>query len=208
MKLYFVKMDQERKNTLKPLANSSGESLVPAIINKELRHISSIEQAIDLPKETRIKNLILLKDQDFVEGILQVWILDLMDFFYANNPSKMMTENQVIATAEMIVDTYGVTSLNMADIKIIFSRFKKGHYGKVYGALNPPQIIEWIQQYLNERMEIVATKNYNKNKFPNWLDATPRNNTRVDYKKMMKNLSFKKEVDLARERINKINKKS
>ena len=84
--------------------------------------------------------------EDAVLGFLKLHILDLRVFL---NIGKTMTDAQTEQTALLILDEF--PKLTVADIKLFFSKIKKGHYGQIYDRLDGQLILIWIAKYFEER---------------------------------------------------------
>lgn len=166
--------------------------------------MESFAQVFALDKAFKLNNIAKKKGEDFIEGLLELWLEDLGNFFYANTPEKKLSEAQQENLAEMLYGTYGFASLNLGDLKIIFEGIKKGRFGRIYGTLNPPQIMGFVQHYLDERQEEAAQFNLNKHKSPSLLDRTPRTSESRTNKSLMQELSFNYEKELAKARQKEI----
>jgi hypothetical protein len=68
-----------------------------------------------------------------------------------------MNANQVINTAEMILDAYGY--LKIDDFKLCFNQAKRGAYGPVY-RMDGNVILAWIKQYANDRWDAADETSY------------------------------------------------
>lgn len=82
-----------------------------------------------------------------VQAFVGKMIIDTLLFF---NVGKMMTDVQVGATANLIIEEFYY--LKPDDFKLCFTRAKKGVYGKVYDRLDGQVIFEWLNTYAKERM--------------------------------------------------------
>jgi hypothetical protein len=80
-------------------------------------------------------------------------IVALRDFI---NLRGAMTDDQTVATAELVVSEYG--NLSLADIALIFRRAKLGQWGEFYGRLDGQIILGWFKKYYDERCEAFAQK--------------------------------------------------
>jgi hypothetical protein len=79
---------------------------------------------------------------------------DVIDFF---NVSNTMNGDQVLTTAEMILDNYGY--LKIDDFKLCFNRAKRGLFGQVY-RMDGNVILSWIETYISDRIDTVGEMNY------------------------------------------------
>jgi hypothetical protein len=87
-------------------------------------------------------------------SILILILNDVIDFFNVNNT---MNGNQVLITAEMILDEYGY--LKIDDFKLCFNRAKRGLFGPVY-RMDGNVILSWIETYINDRIHTISEINY------------------------------------------------
>lgn len=94
----------------------------------------------------------LKKDEgeDKVLSLLEIWILDINDFF---NVQHKMKPNQIKETAIMILQDFYY--LKVADLNMVFSNAKKGKYGNLYGSLDGSKVYQWFVQHDKERARSV-----------------------------------------------------
>jgi hypothetical protein len=79
-------------------------------------------------------------------SVLILILNDAIDFF---NVSNSMNANQILTTAEMILDHYGW--LKIDDFKLCFNMAKRGIYGQIY-RIDGNIILSWIESYINDRI--------------------------------------------------------
>ena len=115
--------------------------------------VKNCEDAIynDLPSLVKIKkemgaNKLLI----FIMDI----ILNVVKFF---NIGKTMNVEQAKNTAEIIINEYYY--LKPSELKYCFNKGKMGVYGKLYDRIDGAVFFDWINQYLEERLEICTNKN-------------------------------------------------
>lgn len=84
--------------------------------------------------------------EDKVLAIMEMWIIDINDFFNINNKMK---PNQVKETAMFILNDFYY--LKIADVNLVFSTAKKGKYGSLFGSLDGSKIYQWFDEYDKER---------------------------------------------------------
>jgi hypothetical protein len=92
--------------------------------------------------------------EDKAMSVLVLILNDVIDFF---NVSNSMNANQILTTAEMVLDNYGW--LKIDDFKLCFSQAKRGLFGQVY-RMDGNVILSWIESYINERINFADEKNY------------------------------------------------
>lgn len=133
------------------------------------------------------------------EAYLKLWLVDLNEFLCLKHP---LTEDQIDFIAESIVqDFYNIC---VADIKVVFSRAKKGVYGEFYERLSPPKVVSWFRQYYEDRMGVFAEINrmdHSKKIAPEKMERSRRENAQhigeVEFKnfKHQRNLeNFEKKI--------------
>jgi len=93
----------------------------------------------------------------FIRNFLNIVLVDLVNFF---NVGKSMNHEQIIVTSGMIVDDYCM--LKPDDLKLCFDNAKKGKYGKVYDRIDGQIIFEWLELYLEERVQAIETLRRNE----------------------------------------------
>lgn len=84
-----------------------------------------------------------------IEGYVRGCIVALRDFINIPGSHGSMTDEQTIATAEMVVSDF--PNISLADIALIFRRARKGDYGKIYGRMDGQIILGWFSEYEVER---------------------------------------------------------
>jgi hypothetical protein len=94
--------------------------------------------------------------EDKAKSVLVLILNDVIDFF---NVSNSMNANQILATAEMILDNYAW--LKIDDFKLCFSQATRGLFGQVY-RMDGNVILSWIGSYINDRINFADEKSYAK----------------------------------------------
>lgn len=77
---------------------------------------------------------------------MALWIDDLQSFL---NISAKMNRFQIIETCSMILEDF--YALNLADVRLVMTRAKKGQYGALYGRLDGQIVYQWFAKYFDER---------------------------------------------------------
>ena len=72
------------------------------------------------------------------------------------NVSRPMSQNQVSFIVETFIRDYSME--NIDDIALFCQRAATGRYGKAYGGLDQPTILEWFSKYLDEKYEEKETQ--------------------------------------------------
>lgn len=94
-------------------------------------------------------------------AVMNLLLTDLTQFFSVGNSMKA---EQILQTAEMIIDDCGIYKLD--DFKLCFDRAKKGRYGEVY-RIDGNVIFKWLNQYWEDRLneaESLSIKEHQKHK--------------------------------------------
>lgn len=130
----------------------------------------------------------------YVEG----WIIDLQEKVGVKNK---MNKDMIEECAMFILEEYYY--LNIADINLIFTRAKKGHYGKLYESISMPKILEWFEDYSNDRAEIAFQTNLSEHKAVKNSKSTGAS---LEYAKELKKANqtkdFTKIDNLLKQRLN------
>lgn len=93
---------------------------------------------------------IAVVNREFGETHLRAFMVnvlnDLINFF---NVGKSMSAVQVAQTADLVIEEFYY--LKPDDLKLCFTKAKKGAYGKLYDRIDGQIILEWLRQYDQER---------------------------------------------------------
>lgn len=87
----------------------------------------------------------------FTKGYIKIWLIELNELLNLRRP---MTESQITFSAQLIVDEF--FNLKISDLTLLFRKILSGQYGELYESLNPPKILGFFRNYLNERTAIAA----------------------------------------------------
>lgn len=90
-----------------------------------------------------------------VEAALKLYLVTLN---MTTNSSRPLTEGVIDAMVPIILDHIVEdlnTTITTADLKIVFERAIKGHYGKMYGGFGCQDVCSWFSQYDVEKMETI-----------------------------------------------------
>lgn len=113
-------------------------------VNPE-RCVSGISPSLKLLCDTYGYNKICL----WIAGI--IGNINLMSL--GDNPEKKMNSAQIVDCAESIVSNY--SALKAAEIMLFLSRVKAGKYGKFYGVIDGMAICNFLNDYCEERKELL-----------------------------------------------------
>jgi hypothetical protein len=92
-----------------------------------------------------------------LQALLTIIVIDLVEFF---NVGKTMNEKQVVQTVKLIIDEFYY--LKPDDFKLCFDMAKKGKLGKVYDRIDGAVIMEWLNNYVRDRMEFFEQRSIEK----------------------------------------------
>lgn len=121
------------------------EKYNPTNIMIELRKCNS--PALCLESETpALSELKKTDGEEKVLTVLEMWIVDINDFFNIQNKMK---PGQIKETAIMILQDFYY--MKIADLNLVFSNAKKGKFGTQYGYLDGSKIYQWFSDHDNER---------------------------------------------------------
>ena len=87
------------------------------------------------------------------------------------NLKRPLLEPQIEAIALEVVASY--SSLNIADIHVIFRRARNGEFGDFYESLDMPKVMRWFADYFNERCRICAERSQSEDTGSKLDNETP-----------------------------------
>lgn len=90
-----------------------------------------------------------------VEAMMKLYLIRLNA---VTNASRPLTEDAIEAMVPLIIDHITNeldTTITLADLRIVFDRAMKGHYGKTYGGFGCQDICAWFDQYDREKMALI-----------------------------------------------------
>ena len=93
----------------------------------------------------------------FTTGYIKIWLVELNEMLNLRRP---MTESQITFAAQLITDEF--FGLKISDLQLLFRKILSGEYGELYESLNPPKILTFFRNYLNERMNVGAEMSMRK----------------------------------------------
>ncbi len=107
-----------------------------------------------------------------------------------------MNNMQVVFTVNSLKRDYYF--LKVDEIKYVFEKAKKGGYGTMYDRIDAAVIFEWIELYVDERMQMAIDENIEQNKMQNI--GSPIHPDLVDkvvdvLKKSIEHIPAQKEID-------------
>lgn len=124
----------------------------PATIGKTLAKVQTMEQSIALTETGDMPTLLQMAHRDGNEdktiALVALNIAALDEYLHLNN---RLTQLEIDTVARDIVQVYG-GALSFADINIILTNARRGQYGRFYERLGGADIMAWIDQYFNARL--------------------------------------------------------
>lgn len=81
--------------------------------------------------------------------LIETWLIQLTLFF-----DLPLNKDQIRELAFLIYDD--MHFLNIAEMTLLFTRIKKGYYGKFFGRIDPSEILSWCREYRRERGQYVS----------------------------------------------------
>ena len=81
--------------------------------------------------------------------------LQLINLNLLTNDTRPLTETNIENMTPLILQHMkeAGTSLNLADLRIIFEKGVTGAYGKIYGSIGTQNICAWIDTYVDEKLQ-------------------------------------------------------
>jgi hypothetical protein len=120
----------------------------PVTMLTSYKHIKTVAQAIQ-----EDKNGISFYSKHLGEDtILAVVELHLLALNQSVNVGQPLTKYQIKEIAIEILSVFYY--LSMVEICFVFRKAKRGEYGQLYGVLNIVTILDWFNQYIEQRTGI------------------------------------------------------
>ena len=129
--------------------------VTPTYINEATRLVTSPRKSVELSKSGRLYLPTVRKvvRELGAQGMETCIKLQLVNLNLILNLPRPMNNDMITATAPLVVQHIldDDCDLNLADLRIIFDRAKKGVYGSFYGGIGCADIIGWIDGYIAEK---------------------------------------------------------
>lgn len=129
--------------------------LKPAYIREATKAVTTPRQSVEMAKSGQLYVPTIRKAvKDLGTTSMEALVMaELVSLNIVLNLSRQMTEQMIEQTAPLVVQHIldDDCDLNLADLRIIFDRAKKGVYGSFYGGIGSADIISWIDGYIAEK---------------------------------------------------------
>lgn len=89
------------------------------------------------------------------EAIVKVHVMEAVaSYVSVLHPSRAISVESIVAMVDYFVHNDDVKQLKPVDLKTFFDlAFKRQKYGKLYGGFGYDTLLEWLNAFLDERME-------------------------------------------------------
>lgn len=124
----------------------------PVSMVMEYRHIKNIDQAINEDANT-VSVYVKELGYDTVSAVVELHLVALNQSI---NVNQLLSVYQIKEIAVELLATFYYISV--VEIAYVFRKIKRGDYGKLYGALNMPDILGFFAQYIEERSQVFIAK--------------------------------------------------
>lgn len=162
--------------------------------------VSTTQKAVDSVSPTLVSIKIAPNGDNIVKAFLVVVVSDLVQSF---NVGKNMDAKQIAFLVQSILKDFYYLKLD--ELKLCFENIKKGKYGKVFDRLDTATIYDFINAFLDERMECLFDKNHNNEQsdLSNFKDVNPKvlevlrsavDSTSIEPKQMKKRVLSEQEM--------------
>ena len=134
----------------------SKEKFLMTYSPQKLLNSSQSVKTYDEVFENKTPSIVVIKKEmgaTFTTGYIKIWLVELNEMLNLRRP---MTESQITFSAQLISDEFWM--LHIADLQLLFTKILSGQYGELYESLNPPKIMTFFRNYLNERTSLGGEK--------------------------------------------------
>lgn len=101
---------------------------------------------------------------------------------FAETKTKI-SNGQIYELANLVLAEYHY--LNAAEILLFIGKFKMGHYGTFYGAIDPMKITSALIQYIGERREDIERYEREQYRLQHEKEAQERGNNKISYQEYL-----------------------
>jgi len=130
----------------------------PMNMMKEFRHVETVKQAIEAEKNSIsafAKNI----SQDAVLAMIELHLIALNESL---NVHQKLSEYQMKEISVEIISLFYY--MTMTEIALVFRRAKRGFYGEIKFSIDISKIIQWFEQYKEERISFFMQRSIQDNK--------------------------------------------
>lgn len=128
------------------------EKFEPVSMVMKYRHIKNIDQAINEDANT-VSVYVKELGYDTVSAVVELHLVALNQSI---NVKQLLSVYQIKEISLELIATFYYISV--VEIAYVFRKIKRGDYGKLYGALNMPDILGFFAQYIEERTQVFIAK--------------------------------------------------
>lgn len=121
-------------------------------------HFKTAKEALKFDNKSLVnikKNHGEIRTNAFIASILSNLVMSF-------NVGKTMNEYQLADAVNLVKNEYYF--LKPSELQYCFNQAKLGRYGQLYDRIDVSVIVNFIEKYLEERMNVVIEENTNKNK--------------------------------------------
>ena len=111
-----------------------------------------------------------------------IWLVPQIDNLTLFTGAKNITEQQHEELAKIISTEYGY--LKVTELLLFFHRFKAGHYGRFYGAVDPMVITCALKDFIKERNTFIDQYERDANNLKRELDKNVPTMSHEEYLKL------------------------
>ena len=124
----------------------------PLKVLTSLRHIKTSIQAI----ENDEVSLALSSKHIWMDSVLALIEVHLASLSESVNVGQPLSKYQI---KEIAIEIHSMFYfLSMTEICFVLRKAKRGEYGQLYGVLNIVAILDWFNQYVEERTQVFINK--------------------------------------------------
>lgn len=122
-----------------------------------LIRVSDMQSIIDGDCCLTIMNVKKFLGNKYIQAMLGLAITDFCDML---NINKNMSPEQIAFCVDCLINEYPYNTLTLADVKLILKNLYFGKYGKIYDRIDPNVILDAVNTYFNDRVELAEQKSY------------------------------------------------
>lgn len=118
--------------------------------------------------------------RDGAEAVVKVHVMEAVaSYVSVLHPSRGVSVESIVTMVDYFVNNDDVKQLKPVDLKTFFDlAFKRQKYGKLYGGFGYDTLLEWLNLFLDERMEEVI--NYREQQHQSFTTFEKQRRTREE----------------------------